>query len=109
MTMNQNGTVLPTVATTKVIKRYANRKLYDTEESKYITLGEIATFIKAGREVQVVDNVSKTDITGQTLLTALVETDADIGGQTETLRAMLMAGGLGKYVSALKATKPSTP
>lgn len=109
MTMNQNGAVVPTVSTTKVIKRYANRKLYDTEESKYITLGEIAAFIKAGREVQVVDNVSKVDITGQTLLTALVETDADIAGQTETLRAMLMAGGLGKYVSTLKATKPSTP
>ena len=41
---------------TKIIKRYANRKLYDTERSKYVTLEEIAEMIKAGDDVQIIDN-----------------------------------------------------
>jgi len=38
-----------------VIKRYSNRKLYDTQESRYVTLDEIQEMIRAGREVQVLD------------------------------------------------------
>lgn len=86
----------------KIVKRYANRKLYDTEESKYVTLRQLIEFENAGREVQVVDHVSKADITGQTFLQAIVETEQDLSGQTETLRGILKAGGLGKYVQGLK-------
>ena len=39
----------------KIIKRYANRKLYDTVESRYVTLEEIGEMIKQGTEVQIVD------------------------------------------------------
>ena len=51
----------------RVIKRYSNRKLYDTSTSKYTTLGEIATLIKGGEEVVVVDNKTVRDITRKTL------------------------------------------
>ena len=91
------------VATTgpKVVKRYANRKLYDTEESKYVTLRDVVGFVTAGRDVQVIDNVTKGDITGQTFLQAMVETETDLSGQTETLRGILKAGGLNKYLLSI--------
>ena len=46
----------------KIIKRYTNRKLYDTVESRYVTLDEIAEMIKQGAEVKIVDNRSKDDL-----------------------------------------------
>lgn len=52
---------------TTVIKRYPNRKLYDTNQSCYVTLEEIGELIKAGQNIQVIDNKSKTDITALTL------------------------------------------
>jgi len=56
----------------KTIKRYPNRKLYDTGESRYITLEEIATFLRSGGEVRVVDSRSGEDITAVTLAQVLV-------------------------------------
>lgn len=58
-----------------VIKKYANRKFYDTEASQYVTLTGIQDAVKAGRSVIVIDNVSKRDITAKTLLMSLVETE----------------------------------
>lgn len=60
-----------------VIKKYANRKFYDTESSQYVTLSGIQNAVKAGRSVIVIDNVSKRDITAKTLLMSLVETEGD--------------------------------
>jgi len=57
----------------KVIKRYTNRKLYDTEESRYVTLDEISEMIKAGSEVRIVDNRSKEDLTSVTLAQIIFE------------------------------------
>jgi polyhydroxyalkanoate synthesis repressor PhaR len=57
----------------KVIKRYTNRKLYDTVESRYVTLDEIAEMIKQGVEVKVVDNRSKEDLTSVTLAQIIFE------------------------------------
>ncbi len=56
----------------KTIRRYPNRKLYDTETSRYITLEEIGAFLKAGGEVRVVDSKSGEDITGVTIAQVLV-------------------------------------
>jgi len=56
----------------KTIKRYPNRKLYDTENSRYITLDEIAEFLREGGEVRVVDSRSSEDITAVTLAQVLV-------------------------------------
>lgn len=47
----------------RVIRRYANRKLYDTSESRYITLQDVETLVQGGVEVRVVDNRSGEDIT----------------------------------------------
>jgi polyhydroxyalkanoate synthesis repressor PhaR len=57
----------------KVIKRYTNRKLYDTVESRYVTLDEIAGMIKAGAEVKIVDNRTKDDLTSVTLAQIIFE------------------------------------
>src|ERR1700736_1011192 len=57
----------------KVIKRYTNRKLYDTVESRYVTLDEIAGMIKHGLEVKVIDNRSKEDLTSVTLAQIIFE------------------------------------
>lgn len=50
-----------------IIKRYPNRKLYDTTQKKYITLSEIANLIQNGHDIQVIDNNSQEDITAITL------------------------------------------
>src|SRR4051812_30515198 len=57
----------------KVIKRYTNRKLYDTVESRYVTLDEIAEMIKGGTEVKIIDNRSKEDLTSVTLAQIIFE------------------------------------
>ena len=57
----------------KVIKRYTNRKLYDTVESRYVTLDEIAAMIKEGTEVRIVDNRTKEDLTSVTLAQIIFE------------------------------------
>src|SRR4051812_19722476 len=57
----------------KVIKRYTNRKLYDTVESRYVTLDEIAEMIKGGTEVKIIDNRTKEDLTSVTLAQIIFE------------------------------------
>ncbi len=57
----------------KIIKRYQNRKLYDTSDSCYITLEEISEMIKQGEEVQIIDNTTKEDLTSVTLAQIIFE------------------------------------
>jgi polyhydroxyalkanoate synthesis repressor PhaR len=57
----------------KIIKRYTNRKLYDTVESRYVTLDEIAEMVKQGVEVKIIDNRSKEDLTSVTLAQIVFE------------------------------------
>lgn len=56
-----------------LIKRYASRRLYNTETSDYVTLDDIASFIRDGREVQIVDLKSGDDLTRQYLLQIIAE------------------------------------
>ena len=56
-----------------LIKRYASRRLYNTETSDYVTLEDIAGFIRGGREVQIVDLKSGDDLTRQYLLQIIAE------------------------------------
>jgi polyhydroxyalkanoate synthesis repressor PhaR len=56
-----------------LIKRYASRRLYNTETSDYVTLEDIAGFIRAGRDVQIVDLKSGDDLTRQYLLQIVAE------------------------------------
>src|SRR6185503_10110888 len=57
----------------RVIKRYANRKLYDTQRSRYVTLDQIADMIRGGDDVKIVDNNSKEDLTTVTLAQIIFE------------------------------------
>jgi polyhydroxyalkanoate synthesis repressor PhaR len=56
-----------------LIKRYASRRLYNTETSDYVTLEDIAGFIRDGREVQIIDLKSGDDLTRQYLLQIIAE------------------------------------
>jgi len=58
---------------TRIIKRYANRKLYDTENSRYVTLDQISAMIRVGDEVTIVDNQTKVDLTSVTLAQIIFE------------------------------------
>jgi len=57
----------------RLIKRYESRKLYDTEESRYVSLDEIATWVRNGQEVRVVDNATNNDVTSQTLTQIILD------------------------------------
>jgi len=57
----------------KIIKRYQNRKLYDTSDSCYVTLEDIGEMIKQGDEVQIIDNQTKEDLTAVTLAQIIFE------------------------------------
>jgi polyhydroxyalkanoate synthesis repressor PhaR len=58
---------------TRIIKRYANRKLYDTEHSRYVTLDQISEMIRHGDDVKIVDNKTKEDLTTVTLAQIIFE------------------------------------
>ncbi|WP_242345790.1 polyhydroxyalkanoate synthesis regulator DNA-binding domain-containing protein [Anaeromyxobacter terrae] len=78
----------------KVIKRYTNRKLYDTVESRYVTLDEIAQMIKAGAEVQIIDNRTKEDLTSVTLAQIIFEEEKKTSKMSlDTLRDLIRHGG----------------
>lgn len=57
----------------RIIKRYSNRKLYDTKQSSYVTLLQIAELVRAGEDVQIIDNASKEDKTDITLALIISE------------------------------------
>lgn len=57
----------------RVIKRYSNRKLYDTKDSRYVTLLQIAEMVRTGEEVQIIDNNTKDDLTEVTLAQIIYE------------------------------------
>jgi len=58
-----------------VIKRYSNRKLYDTQESRYVTLEELEELIRAGKEISVVDAATGEDLTSVTLAQIILENE----------------------------------
>jgi polyhydroxyalkanoate synthesis repressor PhaR len=57
----------------KIIKRYGNRKLYDTQASHYVTLEEISRMVRSGQDVRVVDNKTHEDLTSVTLAQIMLE------------------------------------
>ena len=79
---------------TKIIKRYQNRKLYDTNESSYVTLDQIAKMIREGENLQVIDNTSKNDITAITLTQLLYESERKSKAQSsvELLKDIIRHG-----------------
>ena len=78
----------------KIIKRYTNRKLYDTVESRYVTLEEIAEMVKAGGEVRILDNRTKEDLTSVTLAQIIFEEEKKTSKMSlRTLKDLIRHGG----------------
>jgi polyhydroxyalkanoate synthesis repressor PhaR len=84
-----------TETTSRVIKRYANRKLYDTLESRYVTLEQIASMIRRGEEVKVIDNNTKEDLTSVTLAQIIFEEEKKQRSflPLSALRNIIQSGG----------------
>jgi len=78
----------------KTIKRYRNRKLYDTSDSCYITLEDIGEMIRMGEDIRVIDNTSKEDITSVTLAQIIFEEQKKKTNvqSTGTLRQIIQGG-----------------
>jgi len=79
----------------RIIKRYQNRKLYDTLASTYVTLDDIADMIKAGEDVKVLDNKTKKDLTSLTLTQIIFEEEKKQKSilPLSTLRRIIQSGG----------------
>jgi polyhydroxyalkanoate synthesis repressor PhaR len=84
-------------ANPRVIKRYANRKLYDTRSSRYVTLPQIAELVRGGEDVQIIDNRTKENLTSVTLAQIIYESEKSAEASTrqgaKTLRDMIQQGG----------------
>lgn len=78
----------------RIIKKYPNRRLYDTEESRYITLGEIRQLVQEGIPFQVIERKSQSDITTQVLLQVIGELESRGNG---LLSADLLSALIRRY------------
>lgn len=99
----------------RIIKRYSNRKLYDTKDSRYVTLLQIAEMVRAGEEVQIIDNNTKDDLTEVTLAQIIYEEQKAhsrnvplqtlkdlIHARTEKVLADLREGPIGRLIPGAK-------
>lgn len=90
----------------RIIKRYQNRKLYDTHQSCYVTLEEIAQIIREGHEIQVIDNKTKNDITYITQIQLLFDQErkSTKAGDVELLKRVIRSdeGTFTGYVRTLE-------
>ena len=87
------------------IKKYANRRLYDTESSTYITLDRLAQMVREGREFEVVDAKTGEDITRQVLTQIIVDEEAR-GGAT-MLPINFLKQLIGLYGNSMQNFVPS--
>ncbi len=78
-----------------IIKRYRNRKLYNTESKRYITLDEIAELIKAQADIQVIENDTGNDLTATTLSQIIFESEKNQAGElpVNLLFSLIQSGG----------------
>ena len=103
----------------RVIKRYSNRKLYDTKDSRYVTLLQIAEMVRAGEEVQIIDNNTKDDLTEITLAQIIYEEQKAhsrnvplqtlkdlIHQRTEKVLGELREGPLGRLIPGKTGSEP---
>ena len=115
--------VLPPSSPRRIIKRYSNRKLYDTKGSSYVTLLQIAEMIREGEDVQIIDNATKEDKTDVTLALIISEElrtkprgiplstlKALIRNKGERILTQLREGPIGKLIPPTKEgeSDPST-
>ncbi len=105
----------------RVIKRYSNRKLYDTKDSRYVTLLQIAEMVRGGEEVQIIDNNTKEDLTEITLAQIIYEEQKQkassrnvplqtlkdlIHQRTEKVLSDLREGPIGRLIPGGKSEPP---
>lgn len=91
----------------RVVKRYANRKLYDMRDSRYVTLDQISEMIRQGEDVKVIDNSSKEDLTSVTLAQILFEEERKRSFlPLSALRKVIQSGGesLQEFVTQISDT-----
>lgn len=92
---------------TVVIRKYENRRLYDTTNSRYLNLEEVAQLLQQGNDVQVIDAATNEDIT-RLILTQIIVEDAKAPNSSfplDLLRQMVIASGKASQESALKYMK----
>ena len=87
-----------------LIKKYENRRLYDTTNSRYVNLEEIAQMVKEGQEIQVLDAASGEDLTRVVLTQIIAENakGANSAFPIDVLRQMVIATGKATQESTLK-------
>jgi polyhydroxyalkanoate synthesis repressor PhaR len=85
-----------------LIKRYANRKLYNTETSRYITLRGVGELLDRGEEVRVVDNETGEDITQVALSQILVDNKRSREVPSDTLLTQILSRGGDAVYSAIR-------
>lgn len=106
----------------RVIKRYSNRKLYDTKDSRYVTLLQIAEMVRGGEEVQIIDNNTKEDLTEVTLAQIIYEEQKQkahtsrnvplqtlkdlIHQRTEKVLSDLREGPIGRLIPGASKSEP---
>ena len=107
MINNETMSSAKTAAKTKIIKRYQNRKLYDTQQSCYVTLDDISKMIRAGEDVMVIDNKTKNNITSATLTQIIFESEKKASQYAPlfTLREIIQNGNgsISAYLAKLGA------
>ena len=90
----------------RIIKRYQNRKLYDTFQSCYVTLEEIAQIVRDNNEIKVIDNKTKKDITYMTQIQLLFDQEkkSTRPGDTELMKRVIRSeeGTLTGYIRTLE-------
>src|SRR5678816_2793219 len=94
----------------RLVKRYSNRKLYDTSESRYVTLDEIARWVKAGEEVKILENESGEDLTAVTFAQIILEEERRKSGllSLRVLRGLIQHGEAAlQNLTCLLYTSPS--
>ena len=96
-----------------IIKRYSNRKLYDSEAARYVTLDELGDRIHQGEDISVVDHESGADLTALTLMQIMFEREKKVGGMLPKaiLTTLIQAGtvAVDTLRSGINALVENTP
>ena len=93
----------------RIIKRYGNRKLYDTELSRYVTIEEVANHIRDGISVKIIDNKSGDDITSSTLALIVLEAEKKNRSRSSSsiLESVIKTGTLTEFISSSRTSVKS--
>jgi polyhydroxyalkanoate synthesis repressor PhaR len=97
------------MTTARTIKRYANRKLYDTRDSRYVTLDHIAAMVRAGDDVKVVDNTTRADLTTATLAQIIFEEEKKTPRLSVAGLRKIIQGGMAAFGGAPPPPPVSPP